>query len=163
MDIAFEQLSNEHRTEIIDIFNYYIINCYSAYPEENVSYNYYDEFLKIATNFPAFAMRLNDKIIGFCFLNSYNSLSTFNETAVITYFIHKDYKGKGIGKIALKKLEAEARTKGIRHILANIASVNQESLMFHQKNGFKRCGEFEGIIKKNNKQFNIIWMQKNLE
>jgi len=163
INISFEQMSKEHRAEIIDIFNFYIKNSYSAYPEEKVSYDYYDKFLEIATNFPAFAIKKSDKIIGFCFLNSYNPLSTFKETAVITYFIDKAYKGKGIGKIALNHLEAEARSKGIKIILANIASVNKESLVFHSKNGFKKCGEFEGIIKKNNRQFDIIWMQKTLE
>lgn len=163
MNISFEPLAKEHRTEIIDIFNFYISNSYSAYPEENVSYDYFDKFLEIATHFPAFAVRNNDRIIGFCFLNSYNPVSTFNETAVITYFIDKDHKGKGIGKIALNKLEEEARRKGVKNILANIASINKESLVFHSNNGFKKCGEFKGIIKKNSKQFDIIWMQKTLE
>jgi L-amino acid N-acyltransferase YncA len=162
MNISFERLSKEHRAEVIDIFNFYIKNSYAAYPEEQVSYDYYDKFLEIAAGFPAFAIKNEEKLIGFCFLNSYNPLSTFNETGVITYFIDKDYKGKGIGKSALNKLEAEARIKGIKNILANIASVNEESIAFHSKNGFRKCGEFEGIIKKNNKQFDIIWMQKTL-
>lgn len=163
MNISFEQMSEKHRTEIIDIFNFYIKNSYSAYPEEKVSYDYYDKFLEIAINFPAFTIIRNDKIIGFCFLNSYNPLSTFNETAVITYFLDKDNKGKGIGKMALKKLEAEARSRGVKNILANIASVNKESLVFHLNNGFRKCGEFEGIMKKNSEQFGVIWMQKILE
>ena len=163
MNITFEQMSDDHRIEIIDIFNFYILNSYSAYPEEKVSYDYYDKFLEMTVNFPAFAIKLNDKIVGFCLLSSYNPLSTFNETAVITYFIDKDHTGKGIGKIALNKLETEARRKGIKNILANIASINEESLVFHSKNGFKKCGEFQGIIQKNNRQFDIIWMQKRLD
>lgn len=156
-------MSDDHRIEIIDIFNFYILNSYSAYPEEKVSYNYYDKFLEITVNFPAFAIKLNDKIVGFCYLSSYNPLSTFSETAVITYFIDKEHTGKGIGKIALNKLETEAGRKGIKNILANIASINEESLVFHSKNGFKQCGEFRGIIQKNNRQFDIIWMQKRLD
>jgi L-amino acid N-acyltransferase YncA len=163
MDITFEPMSDEHRIEIIDIFNFYILNSYSAYPEEKVSYDYYDKFLGITDNYPAFAIKLNDKIIGFCYLSSYNPLSSFKETAVITYFIDKEHTGKGIGKIALNKLETEARRKGIKNILANIASINEESIAFHSKNGFKKCGEFQGIIQKNNRQFDIIWMQKKLD
>ncbi len=159
-NISFEQMSDEHRTGIIDIFNYYVLHEYSAYPEEEVSYAYFDNFLEIAKKFPAYAIKIKSKVVGFCFLNYYNPLSTFKESAVITYFLDKDYRGKGIGKRALDKLEMEAREKGITNILANIASVNEESLAFHLKTGFKKCGEFEGIITKKNKQFNIIWMQK---
>lgn len=51
MNINFEQMSNDHRIEIIDIFNFYILNSYSAYPEEKVSYDYYEKFLEITVNF----------------------------------------------------------------------------------------------------------------
>ena len=163
MPISFEKLSEKHRIGIIDIFNYYIENEYSAYPEKKVSYEYYDIFLEISTKFPAFTIKTSDKIIGFCFLNSYNPVSTFNETLTITYFIDKDFRGQGIGKLALNKLETEAKKIGVKNILANISSVNKESLAFHSKNGFKKYGEFEGIIKKNDEIFNIIWMQKILK
>ncbi len=132
-NISFEHMSDEHRTGIIDIFNYYVLCEYSAYPEEEVSYGYFDNFLEIAKKFPAYAITINSTVIGFCFLNSYNPLSSFKETAVITYFLDKDYRGKGIGKSALNKLEIEARKMGITSILANIASVNEESLAFHLK------------------------------
>jgi len=155
-------MTEAHRTEIIDIFNFYINNGYSAYPSQTVSYNYYDKFLEIASNFPAFAIKTNSRIVGFCFLNAYNPLSTFSKTVVITYFIDNDFTRKGIGKMALGKLVAEARKRGIKNILANISSENKDSLAFHLKNGFKKCGEFNGIIEKNNKEFDIIWMQKKI-
>jgi phosphinothricin acetyltransferase len=161
-DVIFEKLSDEHRTSVMDIFNFYIENEFSAYPEEKLNYDYYDNFLTISNKYPAFAIKVKDKIVGFCFLNSYNPASSFKETAQITYFIDNDFKGKGIGKMALNKLEIEAKKDGIENILANIASVNKESLAFHSKNGFTKCGEFENIIKKQNKKFNIIWMQKKL-
>lgn len=163
MNVSFEQMSITHRTEVIDIFNYYVENSYSAYPEQKISYDYYEKFLEIARNYPAFSIKIENQCVGFCFLNSYNPLSTFNETAVITYFIDKDFKGKGIGTIALNKLEDEARIRGIKNILANISSVNEESLAFHKKNGFNECGRFEGIIRKKDREFDIIWMQKKLD
>ncbi len=162
-DVIFEKFSEEHRTSVMDIFNYYIKNDFSAYPEEKLELDYYDNFLTISNKYPAYAIKVKKKVVGFCFLNSYNPFSSFKETALITYFIDKDFKGKGIGKIALQKLEIEAKKYGIKNILANIASVNEESIAFHSKNGFVKCGEFENIIKKKNKVFNIIWMQKNLD
>ncbi len=160
MKIIFEKFSQEHGTAIIDIFNYYVENSYSAYPEKKVPYEYYDKFLEIAKSYPAFAIKSEPEIIGFCFLNAYNPLPSFKESAVITYFIDKNFKGKGVGSMALEKLETEAKQKGIKTILANIASLNEESLAFHVKNGFKECGRFEKIINKNGKQFDVVWMQK---
>lgn len=161
-DVTFEKLSDDHRTSVMDIFNFYIENDFSAYPEEKLNYDYYDNFLTISNKYPALVIKVKEKVVGFCFLNSYNPSSSFKETALITYFIDKDFKGKGIGKKALKKLEIEAEKIGIKNILANIASVNEESLAFHSNNGSVKCGEFKNIIKKSNKEFNIIWMQKKL-
>jgi len=162
-DVIFENLSDKHRIPVIDIFNFYIKNDFSAYPEKKLIYDYYDNFLAIANKHPAFAIKVKDKVVGFCFLSSYNSFSSFKETAQITYFIDKDYKGKGIGKMALNILEIEAKKRGIKNILANIASLNEESIAFHNKNGFVKCGEFREIITKKNRKFNIVWMQKKLK
>jgi len=160
MEVLFKPMADEDRKEIIDIYNYYIENSFSAYSDTIVPYSFFDRFLERTQNYPAFSIMVNDKIAGFCFLRAYNPFPTFNECAEITYFIHKDYTGKGIGRMALDKLEEEARLKGITTILASIASENYESLVFHQKNGFVECGRFKRIIKKMNKRFDIIWMQK---
>lgn len=163
MEFVFEQMSIEHSKDIIDIYNYYIDNSFSAYPDRILPYEFFNKFLEMTKGYPAFTIKMKDKIVGFCFLRAYNPLPTFKECAEVTYFIEKDYTGKGIGKIALEKLEIEARQKGIKTILANIASENHQSITFHKQNGFKECGRFEKIIKKKEKQFDIIWMQKMID
>jgi hypothetical protein len=54
--------------------------------------------MEMAKDNPAFLIKAKDKIVGFCFLHAYNPLLNFKECAEITYFIDKDYTGKGIGK-----------------------------------------------------------------
>lgn len=162
MDIIFEKMANKHRIDIIRIFNYYIENSFAAYPDKIIPESYYDKFLEIANNYPAYSIQNFEKTIGFCFLHSYNPLSTFKETTEITYFIDKDFIRKGIGKMALKKLEFDAKQYGIKNLLANIVSVNQASIKFHKNNGFIECGRFYNIYKKNNSVMDIVWMQKQL-
>jgi L-amino acid N-acyltransferase YncA len=163
MEVSFKPMANEDRKEIIDIYNYYIENSLSAYSDTIVPYSFFDRFLERTLGYPAYSIMVDDKIAGFCFLRAYNPFPTFNECAEITYFIHADFTGKGIGRKALEKLEEEARLKGITTILASIASENHESLVFHEKNGFAECGRFKKIIKKMNKRFDIIWMQKMID
>lgn len=162
-NISFEPLAEKHRIPVMDIYNYYIENSFSAYPEESFDYDFYEKFLEISKAYPAYAIEIEGKTIGFCYLSAYNPLSSFRETAQITYFISKDYTGKGVGKIALSKLEEEAKRFGIKTILAHISSLNTDSITFHARNGFIECGRFKKIIKKQDRYFDIIWMQKNLE
>lgn len=160
--IEFEDLRIEHKTEVMNIFNYYIENSYAAYPEKRLPDEFYARILDMTKGYPAFVIKANSIIIGFCFVRAYNPFPAFSETVEISYFINRSYSGKGIGKLALLKLEEESGKKGIKTILASITSLNPESIKFHQKNGFIECGKFREIGKKFGKVFDIIWMEKKI-
>jgi L-amino acid N-acyltransferase YncA len=160
--ILFEDMSSKHRDAVMKIYNYYIENSFSAYPDKILPVDFYNKILEMTKGFPAFVMKIDEKVVGFCFIRSHNPFPTFKETAEITYFIEKDYTGKGLGKAALDRLEAEAKNMGIKNILASISSENVQSISFHKKFGFNECGKFEGIGKKWNKHFDTIWMQKKI-
>jgi phosphinothricin acetyltransferase len=52
---------------------------------------------------------------------------------------------------------------GIKHIIADISSENQQSLRFHAKHGFEMCGSLKNVGNKFNRNFDVIYMQKDLE
>ena len=163
MEYTVSPITEEDRKPIIDIFNYYVANSYAAYPETEVPYETFDVFLQMTRGYPTGKVKDNNgNIIGFGFLRVHNPMPVFSETAEVTYFISKEYTGKGIGKSLLDYFEDEGRKKGIRNILASISSLNPGSIKFHQKNGFAECGCFKGIGKKNGQLFDTIWMQKPL-
>ena len=162
MDYKFEPMNKDHEKGVMEIFNYYIENSFAAYPESKLPDQFYAKFLEIGQVYPSFVIKNNNKIIGFCLLRPYNPFPVFKETAEITYFIHRDYTGKGIGSMALQQLEDSAKKIGIKKLLADISSENPQSMKFHQKNGFEVCGIFTDAGKKFNKYFSVIWMEKDL-
>lgn len=160
--VEFENLTLEHVPAITGIYNYYVENSYAAYIDKKVHDIFFCNLLKTANGYPTYAIKIDEKVVGFCLLKAHHSSPVFNETAEITYFIDKDYTGKGIGKTILDKVVEDAKEKGIRNILASISSPNDHSLKFHQKNGFIECGRFPGIGKKFGKAFDIVWMIKRI-
>ena len=160
--VTFEELNEEHKIDVMRIFNYYAEKSYAAYPEKRLPYAFFGNIMGMTEGYPAYAVKMDDKVAGFAFLRAYNPFSTFSETAEITYFIDKDYSGKGLGRIILDKIEEDAKAKGIRNILASISSKNVHSIKFHEKNGFVKCGEFPKIGRKFGNTFDIIWMIKPL-
>ena len=52
--------------------------------------------------------------------------------------------------------------KAITNILANISSLNTDSISFHRKNGFTECGRFRKVGRKKGREFDTVWMQKML-
>lgn len=154
-------ISGEYRKEIIDIFNYYVENGFSAYPDEKVPYEFYDKFFARMTNYPTILAKSSEnEVLGFGTLYPFHPLPVFKKTAEIAYFIKPGETGKGLGTYMLNKLLSRAQDCGINNILANISSFNEGSIRFHKKNGFEECGRFKKVGAKSGKVFDMIWMQK---
>jgi phosphinothricin acetyltransferase len=163
MEYSISPISKEDRESIIDIFNYYVENSFAAYPEKKLPYHAFDMFLQMSNGFPTGSIRdPNGRIVGFGMLRAHNPMPTFTRTAEVTYFMHQDHTGKGLGKMLLGYLEKGAVEKGITNILASISSLNPGSINFHQKNGFVECGRFSRVGIKNGREFDMVWMQKKL-
>ena len=163
MEYSISPISNEDRESIIDIFNHYVENSFAAYPEDKLPYQSFDMFLQLSNGFPTGTIKdQNGKVVGFGMLRKHNPMPTFSHTAEVTYFLHPDHTGKGLGKMLLGSLVRGAVEKGITCLLANISSLNPDSIKFHQKNGFIECGRFRKVGKKKGQEFDTVWMQKML-
>ncbi len=163
MEYSISPISTEDRESIIDIFNHYVENSFAAYPEDKLPYQSFDMFLQLSNGFPTGTIKdQNGKVVGFGMLRKHNPMPTFSHTAEGTYFLHPDHTGKGLGKLLLGSLVRGAVEKGITCLLANISSLNPDSIKFHQKNGFIECGRFIKVGKKKGREFDTVWMQKML-
>jgi L-amino acid N-acyltransferase YncA len=148
---------------VIDIFNYYIENSIAAYPENKVDYALYDMLLNMARGYPDVAVKAEDgELIGFGFLHAYNPFPIFKRTAEISYFIKPEHTDKGIGSAMLEYFIQEARRMNIDSILASISSLNERSIKFHAKHDFMECGRFFRIGRKFSKDFDVVWMQREI-
>jgi Sortase and related acyltransferases len=164
MNIKFEKMSMEHQNTVMKIFNYYISESMAAFPETILPEQFYLMMMKRSEELSAYVLFEKDKneVIGFCSLNPYSPFSTFKATATITYFIDKDYVGKGLGSQCLAKLEEDASKLGIHNIIAEISSRNDESITFHKKHGFEFAGKLNDIGEKLGNIFSIVYMQKKI-
>ena len=160
-ECRFDPITEENRTEIIDLFNYYIENSFAAYPEQKFPYDFFSLFLDSCRDYPSLVAKLpGGTIAGFGMLRAHNPMPAFRHTAEITYFIRPDWTGKGLGTEMLKHLETAGKTQGITTILASISSLNEGSIRFHARHGFSECGRFVKVGMKKGVTFDTVWMQK---
>ncbi len=163
MKISLAPMSRDDRESVVDIFNYYVENSFSAYPEKKVPYEFFDTLWAMCQGYPAVTARdERGEVIGFALLRPYNLMPAFSRTAEITYFVRPGFTGQGIGRMFLDYLIEEGKKKGLAHILAGIASLNEGSLRFHRKNGFVECGRFVNIGQKQDKLFDVVYYQLTL-
>ncbi len=162
-DYYLEPMDPQNGPDVIEIYNYFIVNSLAAYSDQTVPASHFEKFWQMIRGYPALTVKLEGgKVIGFGFLHPYRPIRTMQHTAEITYFILPEYTGRGIGKRLLDFLEDAAPAFGVQILLASIASANQQSLNFHIKHGFRECGRFKQVIRKNDREFDMVWMQKRL-
>lgn len=161
MKILLSPIGKDDARQIMDIFNHYIENSFAAYPEHPLPDDFFDMLLILSSGYPTVAARTEDGVVtGFGLLRPYNPLPAFFRTAEITYFLKPGFTGQGIGKAILDYLLDMGREKGINAILANVSSLNEESIAFHVKNGFSECGRFREVGWKKGRVFDVIYFQK---
>jgi L-amino acid N-acyltransferase YncA len=163
MSYVLVPMTVEHRKAVIDIFNHFVMNDWSAYPEEALDYGVYDRFLDMARGYPAFIAAADDgAVVGFGFLHAFLPAGTFRRSAEVTYFIRPEHTRKGIGGRMLEAFMEGARRRGVDNLLASVSSRNGASLDFHRRHGFTECGRMPAVGRKFGEDFDVVWMQRRI-
>lgn len=163
MDFTLSPLTADDREPVLAIFNHYVVNTFSAYPEHEVPPAFYDMLLGMCRGYPNAAVRsAAGEVVGFGMLRPYSPMSSFAKTAEITYFLRPDATGQGLGARLLEFLLDGARRQGITNILASVSSRNEGSLRFHARHGFVECARFRGIGEKRGLPFDVVYFQRTL-
>lgn len=161
MRITLSPIGKDDYKAVMEIFNYYIENTFAAYPEERLPDEFVEALLILSHGYPTVVAKTDEGVVtGFGLLRPYNPLPAFFKTAEITYFLKPGFAGQGIGKAILDYLLDTGREMGINAVLANVSSLNEESIRFHLKNGFTECGRFREVGQKKGQVFDVLYFQK---
>jgi len=163
-DYKIRRVKDDDRGAVAGVFNYFVENSFAAYPDKKVGPEIF-ELLKNMSRGGAFyvAESPGGEVVGFALLRHHQIAEAFKRAGEITYFILPEHERRGLGARFMETISADARAAGVETLLANISSLNEISLNFHLKHGFKECGRFERIGQKFGRDFDVIWMQKFLD
>lgn len=120
----------------------------NAYHSKQLDWQEYETWLQSKINDPNVAM--------FIIVRDGNDvgqirLEKYRDDAIIVYSVDKDYRGQGIGKLAIFYLEHYLRKEtdileGIHTLSAYVKSKNIGSIKVFEKNSFKRVYESKHYI-----------------
>ena len=127
MDIHFNKLTEKYKKETIDIFNYYIEHTTAAYRSEKVDYDFFSALVDENVVCAYAVMNNSNDVIGFCMLEKYKNIRTFNELGDCMYFIKPEMTGKGVGRNMLSLIENDAKQNGIKKLVVDISDENEKS------------------------------------
>jgi phosphinothricin acetyltransferase len=145
---------------ITTIFNLYVAESFAAYPDQPVGESFFRARHEAHPEYPFVVAVADDAVAGFAYLSPFHPVPTMRRSAVLTYFLHPDHTGQGLGTAFLEHLIETGRGLGIDNFLAHVSSLNPGSIRFHLKHGFTECGRFQAVGAKNGRPFDMVWLQR---
>ena len=103
------------------------------------------------------------QIVGWASLNQYNNRSAYDGVADLSVYISRDYRGKGVGKKLLAKLESLAKENGFHKMILFTFPFNQLGQGLYRRMGFREVGVFKNQGKLDGKFVDVMAMEKILQ
>jgi len=105
----------------------------------------------------------NNEVIGWCALKPISKRESFKGVAEVSIYFDKEYQGKGLGSILLKKIILDSEDHGFWTLQTNLFYENEMAIKSHQKNGFRMVGIRKKIGKLNGEWKDLVLMEKRSE
>lgn len=101
------------------------------------------------------------RLLGFAYCQWFKPRPAYRFSAEDSIYMHPDARGKGLGKLLLSQLAAQAEAAGIRKLIAVIGdSANAGSIGVHKAQGFSQVGIFKSCGWKFGRWLDIVLMEK---
>ncbi len=104
----------------------------------------------------------NGNVTGYGSLSPLRSKEGYWPVAENSVYVHKEYRGQGIGTALMEALIERAKHTGLWAVSAWIDSENLESIAMHKKFGFYITGELKSIGEKFGEKRSVTIMQLDL-
>lgn len=167
--MKIEFVSPEDAAELVEIYAPYVKNTAITFEYEVPTV---EEFTNRITNtikkFP-YIKAVNDEnqIVGYAYVGAFKTRAAYDWSVETSIYVRQDCKHQGIGKALYDQLECCCKKMGILNMNACIAYAKVEdqyltndSVRFHEKNGYKMVGTFHDCANKFGIWYNMVWMEK---
>jgi phosphinothricin acetyltransferase len=152
-----EHINNIHNQAIQEKFKVAYLtpwakeNCFEWFKEHN------------SKEYPVYVAEIDNTVIGFVYINPYRpGRIALKQTAEISYFIDKGYRGKGIGKKLIEYMESQCCKLNIKTLFAIIIDNNEASIKLIEKCGYKKWGHLPKIAIFDNREVGHLYYGKRI-
>lgn len=95
-------------------------------------------------------------VAGYASLSRYRDRKAFDPAVELSIYIHKDYRGRGIGRSLMEETLSHAeRCEEIGTVISLITSGNAASIHLHESFGFSYCGQIKNAGVKFGKKLSL--------
>jgi phosphinothricin acetyltransferase len=99
-------------------------------------------------------------VIGFGSLSPYKDRPAYATTVEDSVYVHRDHRGRGLGRRLLEELIRLGRDHGFHAVIARIVGDHDASIALHSGCGFTHVGVEREVGRKFNKWLDVVEMQR---
>ena len=101
---------------------------------------------KRASGFPVVgAVDAGGLLAGFASWGSFRAFPAYKYTVEHSVYVHRDFRGRGLGQYLLQELIRRARGAEVHVLVGCIDASNEASIALHRRLGFEHCGTFRQV------------------
>ncbi|HEY0053786.1 MAG TPA: GNAT family N-acetyltransferase [Pedobacter sp.] len=155
-----------YANQILDIFNDAILNSTALYDYQPRTMENMKTWFesKADKNYPIIGViDEQDQLMGFGTYGMFRERPAYKYTVEHSLYIHKNFRGQGLGKIILREIIDNATNQNYHCLVAGIDSTNEASIKLHKIFGFEFCGKMKQVGYKFSKWLDLEFYQLILE
>ncbi len=101
-------------------------------------------------------------VLGFGLLAPYRDRPAYATTVEDSVYVHRDARGRGVGRAILEELLRLGAAQGFHTVIARISGANEPSIRLHQACGFTLVGVEREVGRKHRQWLDVVELQRML-
>ncbi|MCB0477992.1 MAG: N-acetyltransferase [Crocinitomicaceae bacterium] len=161
---AITEARKEDLPGILEIWNHEILTGTAIFDETPKTIQEVEAWWKERKSggFPVFVILEENQVMCYGTYAQFRPKTGYRISVEHSIYAHPESRGKGLGKLMMRKLIQTARDQKLENMIGVIDGSNYKSIRFHEKFGFIECGRMERIGIKFGRHLDIVIMQLQL-
>jgi len=122
-----------------------------------------ERFTLVTKEFPWLVCEIDDVVVAYAYAGKPFKREGYKWNAEVSVYADGNYHGRKLASALYESLLELLETQGYYNVYACILSINEKSIKFHEKYGFKVMSIFPNSVYKHDKWMDVIWMNKVLQ
>lgn len=154
--------SEEDLNEILEIYNQGIEDGLATFEEDLKDKDYMENWFAAHQGRYAVFVAVNEegKITGWASINPYNPRAAYYGVGELSIYIHREFRGKGIGQKLLQVLEDEARLQEFYKLVLFTFPINNLGQGLYRKLNYREVGLFKNQGRLKGNFVDVMLMEK---
>ncbi|MEN9967185.1 MAG: hypothetical protein RL036_418 [Actinomycetota bacterium] len=156
----------QHGEQILDIFNDAIVNSTALYEYQPRTMQTIETWFdaKAAGGFPVIGLVDSEcALLGFASYGAFRPQPAYKYTVEHSVYVHAAHRGRGLGRVLLNAIVAEAKADQRHALIGVIDAENQASRSLHESLGFHLVGSMPQVAFKFGRWLDAVMYQLTLQ